>query len=223
MQQEPILPQNTSAQSPSPSSTTPPGLSKNKSWYANWKSWLFNGSIIVIAPLIAILLIAFVFQSYEVEGPSMEQTLQNRDRLIVWKLPRTVSRITGNHFIPKRGDIIIFIKHGIEQYDPGHDKQLIKRVIGLPGERVLVENDKVTIYNSEHTEGFNPDETLGYSHVATTVPTKVDVVVPEGQVFVMGDNRPNSLDSRSFGAVPSDDVVGTLSYRIFPVNKARSF
>jgi len=153
----------------------------------------------------------------------MESTLQNRDRLIVWKVPRTVARITGNLFIPARGEIVIFIKHGIEEFDPSQDKQLIKRVIGLPGERVVVRGNNITIYNDEHPEGFNPDSEGTYKIIDTDAQANVDMVIPDGEIFVAGDNRPNSLDSRVFGTVPASDIVGTLAYRIFPINKAEAF
>jgi signal peptidase I len=188
-----------------------------------WKSAFSTILILIIAPLIALFLTAYVFQSYEVDGQSMEATLQNRDRLIVWKVPRTIARVTGHDFVPGRGAVVIFIKHDLEEYEPGQDKQLIKRVIGLPGERVVVRGSTVTVYNSEHPEGFNPDIGGSYTPIKTEAPVSVDVVVPDGKIFVAGDNRPNSLDSRTFGPIPLKDVVGTLSYRIFPLNKAKSF
>lgn len=189
----------------------------------NWKSTLSTIFILVTAPLIALLLTAFVFQSYEVDGPSMENTLQNHDRLIVWKLPRSIARITHKTYIPKRGDIVIFIMHGIEKYDPNHDRQLIKRVIALPGERVVVRDDLITVFNATHPEGFNPDLIGNYHPVDTSSEINIDLVVPEGEIFVSGDNRPNSLDSRTFGPVPAKDIVGTLAYRIFPIDNARAF
>src|SRR5580698_6529783 len=69
--------------------------------------------VIAAALALALLLITFVFQSYQVDGPSMQNTLQNNDRLIVWKVPRTLARITGDAYIPNRGDIIIFNESGL--------------------------------------------------------------------------------------------------------------
>ena len=95
--------------------------------------------ILLLAPLIAVLLTLFVFQSYQVDGPSMETTLQNNDRLIVWKLPRTWARVTGHQYVPGRGDIIILNESGLSTYGSNSDtKQLVKRVIGLPGDRVVI-------------------------------------------------------------------------------------
>src|SRR5579862_2637110 len=105
-----------------------------------WRGIASTIGLLLSAFLIAILLNTFVIQSYQVDGESMEPTLQNNDRLIVDKIPRTISRIDGHQYVPKRGDIIIFNQSGL----PGFigQKQLIKRVIGLPGERVVVTGGK---------------------------------------------------------------------------------
>ncbi len=188
-----------------------------------WKSVISTVLILVAAPVVALLLINFVFQSYEVDGPSMETTLQNHDRLIVDKVPRTMARITRKNYIPKRGDIVIFVKKGLFEFGSSQEKQLIKRVIGLPGDRIVVANDKITLYNKEHPNGYNPDSGTSYTSAIKTTPGSVDLTVPDGEVFVCGDNRTNSLDSRYFGTVPSSDIVGKLSFRIFPINKAGGF
>lgn len=182
--------------------------------------------ILLLAPLIAIVLTAFVFQSYQVTGPSMETTLQNNDRLIVWKLPRTWARITGNDYQPNRGDVIIFNEpKAAEDLGLGSGKQLIKRVIALPGERVVVKDGTITVYNQEHPGGFKPDETMDYNKDNTIPETtgEVDLTVPKGQIFVSGDNRPDSLDSRNFGPVPLKDIIGKLTVRILPINNIKSF
>ncbi len=188
----------------------------------NLKSILSTVAILVAAPIIALMLTAFVFQSYEVDGPSMETTLENHDRLIVVKTARTWSRITRHNYIPNRGDVVVFVKHGL--FDESQaDKQLIKRVIGLPGERVVVSNGILTVYNKAHPGGFQPDKTLSYGSVIVTTPGDVDVTVPPGEVFLCGDNRPNSLDSRSFGTVPAHDIVGKLSVRMLPFSEFKKF
>lgn len=179
-------------------------------------------ALFLAAPLLALVLILFVIQSYEVDGPSMQETLHNKDLLIVEKLPRTMARITGKDYIPPRYEIIIFSRDesGIGQ----GARQLVKRVIGLPGERVTVNNGKVTVFNTQHPNGFNPDEGQEYAKtITTTAGNDVDIIVREGEVFVLGDNRDNSLDSRYFGNVASKDIVGKLGIRIFPLSKARTF
>lgn len=188
------------------------------------KSIITTVAILVLAPLIAFLLTAFIFQSYQVDGKSMETTLYNADRLIVLKLPRSWSKITHHPYIPNRGDVIIFNKNELSQFDgPGQKKQLVKRVIGLPGDRVVLKDSVLTVYNSEHPEGFNPDKTLPYGKNIPITLGAVDLTVGPSEVFVLGDNRGNSLDSRIFGPVSHQDIVGKLIMRIFPFNKAKLF
>lgn len=169
---------------------------------------------------IAILLNSFVIQSYQVDGQSMQNTLQNNDRLIVDKVPRTLSRITGHQYVPARTQIIIFNQDGL----PGFigQKQLIKRVIGLPGERVVVHNGKITVYNQQNPDGFNPDASGKYTAVQPTS-QEVDVQLQSDELFVCGDNRPNSEDSRYFGPIKTNQVVARLVLRILPLNKAKDF
>jgi signal peptidase I len=187
------------------------------------KSIISTIAILIIAPLIALCLTAFVFQSYEVDGPSMESTLQNHDRLIVYKLPRTIAKITRNQYQPKRGEIVIFTRKDGLEFGNSKPRQLVKRVIAVAGERVVVKDGIVTVYNKEKPEGFSPDQIAEYGKVIGQTDGIVDLVVPEGTVFVCGDNRPESLDSRAFGPVNLDDLVGRLSLRVYPFNKGQSF
>ena len=199
-----------------PTPTTPPKKD-------GWRSIASTIGVLLLAPVIALLLTMFVFQSYQVEGPSMEPTLHHNDRLLVWKLPRTWARITGGHYIPARGDIVIFTEPQIEFYGQEPDKQLIKRVIGLPGERVIVKNGTITVYNDENPSGFHPDELMDYGNTIPPTTHDSDYTVKEGQIFVAGDNRTESLDSRYFGPVNADNIIGKLSYRVLPVNKVQGF
>lgn len=197
-------------------------LDSNESKKEGIKGIVSTIALLVLAPAIALFLTAFVFQSYEVDGPSMQTTLQHRDRLIVFKVPRTLARITHHDYIPSRGEIIIF-NHPDSSGLGDSDKQLIKRVIALPGERVVVKEGQLTVYNKEHPEGFSPDKTMDYGKVITETIGEVDLTVPAGEVFVSGDNRSNSLDSRYFGTVPASNIVGRLGLRVYPFNKAQRF
>jgi signal peptidase I len=179
--------------------------------------------LIIIAPLIAILLTAFVFQSYEVDGPSMETTLRNHDRLVVLKVKRSWARLTGHDYIPERGDIVVFDKQGLTEFGGTGERQLIKRIIALPGERVVVHDGQLTVFNKQRPAGFQPDKEADYGSVIPSTSGELDIVVPGGQVFVCGDNRNNSLDSRMFGPVPARDIVGKLSLRVYPFNSAKHF
>lgn len=190
------------------------------------RSTLSTIGILLLAPIIAVFLTIFVFQSYQVDGPSMEQTLQNNDRLIVWKLPRTWARITGHQYVPNRGDIIILDETGLSNYGSADNtKQLVKRVIGLPGDHIVIKDNILTVYNSAHPDGFEPDATLDYGKDGAIPPTAntLDIQLSDTQLFVCGDNRPNSLDSRTFGPIETDQVVGKLVARILPINNTKAF
>lgn len=188
----------------------------------SWRGLLSFIAIIACAFIIANMLTDFVFQSYEVEGASMANTLHDKDRLIVLKTGKTWSEVTHKSFIPKRGDIVIFNRPA----DAGiisNDKQLIKRVIGLPGERVVVKDGLLTVYNAQSPNGFEPDQNANYQILGGYTSGDVDVTIPAGQVFVCGDNRENSYDSRNFGPVDTKQIVGSLSLRVYPFSQFDRF
>lgn len=183
-----------------------------------WKSIASTLAIILIAPLLAIFITIFVFQSYEVFGMSMETTLQDGDRLIVQKFSKNWAAITGRDYLPQRSEIIVFDKPPFLGSNSGDVQHLIKRVIGLPGDRVVVRDGKITIYNVDNPEGFDPDEGQEYAKDILTTTGDVDITVSAGELFVAGDNRSNSLDSRSFGAIGVNSITGVATIRFVPVN-----
>lgn len=181
--------------------------------------------IILLALAFAFLIITYVFRSYAVDGPSMESTLQNNDKLIIWKVPRTWARITGNQYIPPRGDIIVFEESNLSGCGQDSSRQLIKRVIGLPGDKVVIKNGVVTIYDKQYPAGFKPDKQLPYAktiNIPTTTPNET-IQLNSHQLFVMGDNRTVSCDSRVFGPIDTNQVIGQLVLRILPLSKAEVF
>src|SRR3989344_2758580 len=164
----------------------------------------------------------FFIRSFGVEGQSMANTLRNGDRLLINKVPRTLARLTGNNYIPQRGDIVIFNQSGLFG-GSNSQKQLVKRVVGLPGERVVVKNGSLIIYSQDYPGGFEPDKTGLYSIAVTTTPGDVDITLNAGEIFVCGDNRNNSEDSRYFGPLKAEQIVGKLTLRFLPLNKAQRF
>lgn len=181
--------------------------------------------ILAIAGMLAFLLITFVFRSYAVDGPSMETTLQNQDKLIIWKVPRTIARITGNQYIPNRGDIIVLSADNLSACGQQGERQIIKRTVGLPGDRVVVRDGELTVYNAEQPSGFSPDKTLPYNRDNRIPVTdgNIDVTLEANQIFVAGDNRVDSCDSRRIGPVEADKVVGKLVLRLLPANHIKVF
>jgi signal peptidase I len=200
-----------------PETNTPPSRA--------WREAASTIGILVAAILVAVFIILFVFRSYQVDGPSMQNTLQNNDKLVIWKVPRTWSDITRQDYIPGRGDIIVFNEKGLSEFGQQDSKQLIKRVIGQPGDRVVVKDGKITVYNSAHPGGFDPDKTLPYGKNGAIPYTTGNLSVKLGphQLFVCGDNRPDSLDSRTFGPIDAKQVVGKLALRVFPIGQAKAF
>lgn len=162
--------------------------------------------IITIAAAGVLAFIINVFGGFAVvEGPSMMPTLQDKDILI------RASYLTKE---PKRGDIIAFktdMTHPFKIYRMlGIKKALVKRIIGLPGDHVVVKDGLVYVNNIQLQENQLMDGTTS---------GEVDVVVTEGSLFVMGDNRQNSNDSRGeVGLVSVKSIIGRIAYRIFPFN-----
>ncbi|HEX5744105.1 MAG TPA: signal peptidase I [Candidatus Saccharimonadales bacterium] len=190
---------------------------------SGWREFFSTAAILLGALLVALFIITFVFRSYQVDGPSMETTLQNDDKLIIWKVPRSWARVTGHDYIPGRGDIIVFTENSLGQFGQDDSKQLIKRVIALPKERVIVRDGKITVYNEAHPGGFIPDDTLPYGKGLPPTTGNVDVTLGSHQLFVAGDNRPDSLDSRTFGPINADQIIGKLVLRAFPIGNTKVF
>ena len=210
--------------------TLPPKQSRRQSTMKPPKNSALGDLLSVVfvfaaAIVLALGLIAFVFQSYQVDGPSMQNTLHNNDRLIVWKVPRTWANITGHPYVPNHGDIIIFSESNLAQYGQPDVKQLVKRVIGLPGDRVVIRDGTITVYDKAHPKGFQPDKTLAYGKDKALPYTSgdIDITLKSNQIFVCGDNRTDSLDSRAFGPVNLSDIVGRLVLRVYPFNTFEAF
>lgn len=189
-------------------------------WLRDAAGLLFFGLAVLLG---TIIINTYVFRSFNVEGPSMESTLYTGDRLIVDRLPVTWAELQNKQYIPDRGQVIVFKNPQFTAGKP--DEYIVKRVIAFPGERVVLKDGQYTIFNNQYPDGFNPDDA---NHNEPGKPTtgSVDVIVPEGTLFVSGDHRQGnySFDSRNgLGFIPFYDVVGPVSMRIFPFTGIRTF
>lgn len=200
----------------------------------NILEWIY---CIIAAIIICVLLKYFIGTGTMVQQKSMMPTLMPGQRLWINRWPRTI------HQMPKRGDIITFespstlfipkevadLSNPIAKYE--NDPQdlwskfvhyvleinkvsFIKRVIGLPGDHVKIENGKVYINDEELKEDYLPEGL----ETPTTEGAFIDIVVPENCVFAMGDNRPNSVDCRRFGCIPLEKIESRVLFRFWPLN-----
>ncbi|HSH31388.1 MAG TPA: signal peptidase I, partial [Candidatus Saccharimonadales bacterium] len=178
----------------------------------------------VVIPLgIVLVLHNFVFQAFHVVGSSMVPSLHETDYLVISKVEGSVARAKSlsdkNAYVPERGEIVVF------RYPKDPSLVFVKRVIGLPGERVVVKGGKITVYNEASPQGFNPDTTSTYKVADSITLGDYDDTIPEGNVFVVGDNRaPNgSFDSREWGPLPTNHIIGEAAIRLLPIDDFRIF
>ena len=151
-------------------------------------------AIIVFLSILGVIIVALVVYSltqlkvYDIAGPSMAPTLTSGERILTTKEIPSL----------QRDDIVVFRESG---------QEVIKRIIGLPGDRVVIKNGSVTIYNSSYPNGLNPDGGKSYISKSEKTAGNVDLVVPKNEYYVLGDNRGNSLDSRYFGSIPRSSII----------------
>ncbi|MGN0518639.1 MAG: signal peptidase I [Acutalibacteraceae bacterium] len=161
---------------------------------------------IASAIIIVVIILTFVFRMVEVSGSSMENTLLNEDKVIV----------TNLFYTPKPGDIVV-ISHGAE-----YDKPIIKRVIAVGGQTLDIdfETGVITVDGEVIDEPYI-DEELSYLTRGTA---EIPSVIKEGEVFVLGDNRPISQDSRYsvIGTIPVENIIGKAQFIIYPFDRIRN-
>jgi signal peptidase I len=186
---------------PQPEPQTPTPKSENP--------WIETVKTIGLSVALAVGIRTFVAEARYIPSGSMLPTLQINDRLIVDKI--------GYRFTdPVRGDIVVFNPTAQLEREKYKDA-FIKRVIGLPGERIDVKGGKVYINGKVLSENYI-DEAPNYKWSSTDLTP--DGKVPEGHYLVLGDNRNNSYDSHYWGFVPKDKIVGRAIVRFWPINRA---
>lgn len=161
----------------------------------------------VFAVFIIILIFIFLFRIVTVDGSSMYSTLEDKDRVIISHL----------NYTPKNDDIVVVNSSVL-------NKTLIKRCIGIQGDTVKIDYNTNTVYvNGKAVSNEHIDSTMidkGMFDPAYKIDDKIyEYKVPENSIFVMGDNRNNSTDSRSIGFISNDDVMGHVIFRLYPFGK----
>jgi signal peptidase I len=160
---------------------------------------------IVTALVIFVIIYLFLFQPHQVKGNSMQPNFENGEYLLT-------NKITYRFHPPKRGDIVIFKAPPKQNYD------YIKRVVGLPGEKISLKNGQFFINDSLLDEGpYLPDN--AYIQGGQFLAEGGEMVIPEKQYFVIGDNRAHSSDSREWGYISQEDIIGRAWLRYWPPNK----
>jgi len=185
--------------------------------------------VVLWVVLIIVPLRVFLVQPFFVQGASMEPNFQDKEYLIINELgykktdvgfnygDKKINFFTVSPFKEfKRDDVVVF------RYPKNPSTFYIKRVIGLPGEKIEISGGKIKIYNQENPNGFILDESSYLSPSEETTGEEVRQLTDE-EYFVMGDNRKFSSDSRSWGPVPKYDVIGKVLIRAWPFGKAKVF
>lgn len=161
--------------------------------------------IVASAAAIFLLVYLFLIRLYEVQGTSMHPNFEDKDRLLI-------ERVSYYFQDPQRGDVVIF-------RCPTNGLEYIKRVIGLPSEKIKIEDGNITMYNRGHHRGKVLQEPY-LEGIETEegefLPEGKVVSIPENQYLVFGDNRPYSSDSRSWGLVPRGNFIGRAFFRYWP-------
>ena len=157
--------------------------------------------VVIIAAIIVIPIRYFLFQPFLIRGASMEPNFQQNNYLLVDELSYRFQE-------PKRGETIVF-NPPIESSPP-----FIKRIIGLPGEEIEIKDGQIII--TKNGEQQILDESSYFSQ-NTYTPGNLKISLKENEYFVLGDNRLNSADSRAFGSLPRENIIGRVFLRIFPL------
>ena len=184
------------------------------------RSWIVEAvAIFVVAVLVAVLLRTFVVQTYFIPSGSMEPTLKIGDRILVDKLSYHLHSV-------HRGDIVVFARPAAEDCAGPAVADLVKRVVGLPGESVSAVGGYVYVNGHKLAEPWLPSSVQGQTYAVQTG-TPYDLVrpykVPANDYYVMGDNRTGSCDSRYWGPVSRSLIVGKVVMRIWPVSGIKFF
>ena len=194
---EPDEPDETSA-SPPPSSS--------RRLHHHLIEW---GVLLVVALAVTLGLRAYAFQTFFIPSGSMEPTLMVGDRIVVDKLAIDWGTI-------HRGDVVVFHSPPTENCGGQHDADLVKRVIGIPGDTLFSRGDTIFVNGRPLKEAWTHTEPLGPPAIASAAHP---VVVPPHRYFMVGDNHADSCDSRFWGTVARSQIIGKAVFRVWPLSR----
>ena len=161
-----------------------------------------------------LIISTYIVGIFTVDGVSMYPTLNDRSVHPLVKLPRTIASINRSAYVPKRGDIVVLIKDENNLFDPQAalvKNYVVKRTVGLPGERVTIKSGVITVYNKQHQKGFVPDSEYKWvQDLSGSESFNIDITLKDSELFVIGDNRDESIDSRFYGPIDTAEVVGRV-------------
>lgn len=166
--------------------------------------------------LVALFLITttYIVGFFTVDGVSMLPTLKDKSVHPLVRVQRTISSIDGTEYVPKRGTIVVINKDENNLFDQAEELQkhyVVKRVIGLPHERVTIKNGKIMIYDEQHKDGFEPDAQYHWTTKLTgSEAFSIDITLKDSEIFVMGDHRDESIDSRFYGPLNVKEITGSV-------------
>jgi len=171
--------------------------------------------VLVVALVVALGIRTYVLQQFYISGPSMETTLYQPNRVLVNKLSYRLHDVN-------RGDVVVFDRVTSNGETIQHD-DLIKRIIGLPGEKISISKCVVYVNKVALKEPYldSRDTEQEDLNERCRQPEMAELVVPAKQVFVLGDSRPQSMDSRMFGSVDEDRIVGRAFVVLWPISRWR--
>lgn len=164
--------------------------------------------VVLVAVIIIVPVRYFLIQPFFVRGASMEPSFEDGEYLIIDELSYQFRE-------PRRGEVIVF------RFPDNPSQFFIKRIIGLPGETVRVRDGQVVVFNAQFPQGVFIDES--YLPEGLRTGGQVEQTLGEGEYFVLGDNRVASSDSRSWGVLPFDDIIGRAWIRAFPLSRVAIF
>lgn len=178
---------------------------------SHWQKWLARifelVKVVVILTMLGYLAHVFIITLFVVDGASMEPNFFDKEYMLV-------NKISYNFSEPKRGDVVVFFYPG----EP--DKKFIKRIIGVPGDTIEIKNDQVYLFINKKSAGV-----LAESYIPSAMPTPTEIretiitrKVGQEEYFVLGDNRLNSSDSRIWGMLPRENIIGKAFVTLWPLD-----